>query len=88
MCPVPCVDVSCFQCADCDAHRGLVDGLTTPNWRPRPPIVPSLATLLIAKIATVLRDPQKPIQKGIQTIASKRTVGKLVRLDPQKPTEV
>ena len=88
MCPVSCVDVSCFLCADCDAHRGLVDGLTTPNWRPRPPIVPSLATLLIEKIAIMLLDPQKPIQKDPWAIASTRTVGESVRLDPQKPLEI
>ena len=41
----------------------VVDGLGNPNWRPRPPIMPSLATLLIAKTALMLADPQKPIQK-------------------------
>ena len=58
MCPV-------FLCADWDAHRGLVDGLANPNWRPRPPIMPSLATLLIAKIAIMLLDPQIQCKKEL-----------------------
>ena len=82
MCPVSCVQIVTPIVVLLTALRLPSGGLGNP------PIVPSLATLLIEKIAIMLLDLQKPIQKDPWAIASTRTVGEIVRLDPQKPLEI